>query len=241
MQVLPNVPKLPRYTIPRRNTPYGRVYMFNNQDLYGITSVLSFTKPAKEKAILANWSKKNPGAKDYAANRGTEVHGRIEGFFENSNWEKPKPTIDSPPKNKVKVDEQEIQEFINPKLQDVVSKVTPLLIEGSVYHPLHRYCGTVDCVGLYEGELMIIDWKTSSKYKKPEWITDYFLQVAAYCAAVNRIYGLSINQGKIVIALKNDCQVFDVRKDEMMNYWDDFKVRLDQYKQMLAGKIGDVA
>jgi hypothetical protein len=31
---------------------------------------------------------------------------------------------------------------------------------------------------------VIIDWKTSGKYKKREWIQDYFIQGAAYAHRV---------------------------------------------------------
>ena len=40
--------------------------------------------------------------------------------------------------------------------------------------------GTADCIGEYDGVPSIIDFKTSSKKKKEEWITKYFLQATAY-------------------------------------------------------------
>ena len=44
------------------------------------------------------------------------------------------------------------------------------------------------CVGMYEGEEAIIDFKTPRKLKR-EWIEDYFLQGCAYALAHNEMFG----------------------------------------------------
>ena len=41
------------------------------------------------------------------------------------------------------------------------------------------YAGTTDCVGVWKGKPAIIDFKTTRKPKKREWIDDYFLQGAS--------------------------------------------------------------
>ena len=39
-----------------------------------------------------------------------------------------------------------------------------------------KTAGRVDCVGIFRGKKHIIDFKTSSKPKKEEWIDNYFMQ-----------------------------------------------------------------
>ena len=49
--------------------------------------------------------------------------------------------------------------------------------EVPLYYP-GLYAGTTDCVGVWKGKPAIIDFKTTRKPKKREWIDDYFLQGA---------------------------------------------------------------
>lgn len=104
------------------------------------------------------------------------------------------------------------------------------LVEGTVWHP-HGYAGAVDLVAEVDGELAIVDWKTSSRPKRWEWIEDYRLQVAAYCAAVNRVYSLKIKRGFVVVALKDrEAQVFEESGSELFKSWQGFQERLGRYK-----------
>ena len=61
------------------------------------------------------------------------------------------------------------------------------------------YAGTVDCVGLHNGEPAIIDFKNSKQDKKKEWIEDYFLQLIAYAEAHNEMLGTNIQKGVIMM------------------------------------------
>ena len=53
-------------------------------------------------------------------------------------------------------------------------------LEGSLYSKQLGIAGTVDCIAEYNGELAIIDFKTSAKPKPREWIDHYFVQCMAY-------------------------------------------------------------
>ena len=48
----------------------------------------------------------------------------------------------------------------------------------------HKMClaGTVDLICDWDGELAIVDFKTSEKEKPEEWLEDYFVQLSAYWA-----------------------------------------------------------
>jgi ATP-dependent exoDNAse (exonuclease V) beta subunit len=104
--------------------------------------------------------------------------------------------------------------------------------EVPLYYP-GLYAGTTDCVGVYEGKPAIIDFKTSRKPKKREWIDDYFLQGAAYAEAHNQIYGTDIKT--IVIMMIG----WDAEADNMGNY-QEFVVDTDEYERyarLWAGKV----
>jgi ATP-dependent exoDNAse (exonuclease V) beta subunit len=55
--------------------------------------------------------------------------------------------------------------------------------ETALWSASRRYACRVDMVGLWNGIPSIIDFKTSTKPKREEWITDYYLQTTAYARA----------------------------------------------------------
>ena len=61
------------------------------------------------------------------------------------------------------------------------------------------YAGTADCVGVIDGKVTIIDFKTSKRIKKKEWIDDYFLQGCAYANAHNVMFDTNISQVAILM------------------------------------------
>lgn len=77
------------------------------------------------------------------------------------------------------------------------------LVEGTLWHP-DGFAGTVDCVAQVDGVWSVIDWKTTTRQKPNEAISDERLQVAAYRAALQSLYGLVIPQGFLVFALPDE-------------------------------------
>ena len=61
------------------------------------------------------------------------------------------------------------------------------------------YAGTADCVGVIDGKDTIIDFKTSKRIKKKQWIDDYFLQGCAYANAHNVMFDTNISQVAILM------------------------------------------
>lgn len=75
-------------------------------------------------------------------------------------------------------------------------------MESVLYSDKFRYAGTVDLIARVDGELAVLDWKTSSGYKKEEDIPNYFTQCAAYAYAFWEMTGIAIP--KIVIAMTTE-------------------------------------
>ena len=71
--------------------------------------------------------------------------------------------------------------------------------------------GRVDCIAEYNGELAIIDFKTSTKYKREEWIDDYFAQETAYAIMFQELTGLIPKKLVTIIACETgEPQVFEI-------------------------------
>jgi genome maintenance exonuclease 1 len=159
-----------------------------------VTTVLG-ADPEKKKSLAA-W-RKRVGEEEanriskHATGRGEIVHQSCEDYLNN----KEDHLSDRFDANAMFLD-------LKPKLDAhigyVVAQEVPL-----VSHVL-KLAGRVDLIAEWDGELAIIDFKTSRRPKKEEWIGDYKKQIAAYAAMVYEMTGIAIHKGVIPIAVEGD-------------------------------------
>ena len=100
--------------------------------------------------------------------------------------------------------------------------------EGSLFSHKLKVAGSVDLVASYRNHAAIIDFKTSTKYKRVDWIEDYFMQAAMYSFMLWEM--TKMYHPKLVIAIaveeENDAQIFE----EDVNHWiDKAKDRCKRY------------
>ena len=101
--------------------------------------------------------------------------------------------------------------------------------EVTLYYP-DLYAGTTDLVGIYNGLETLIDYKQSNRPKQREWITDYFLQVGAYCLAHDYLYGTRIKQAIIMVCTPDlYYQEFKVEGIDLRQQKYNFMDRLEKY------------
>lgn len=195
---------------------------FQGQVYPSVTSILSATKPDKDRLALAKWRQKIGTEKAQqitvdASRRGTSLHVAIKNYLQQ------------------KLTDTEIE--ANPfwhSIKPVLDRVEEVhLVESAVYHSLYKYAGCFDCLGVWSGKLCVFDWKTASQPKKTEWITDYCLQVTAYIKAINYLYNVDIDCGMIAIALADQpAQIFYLEADDLADYWQQFIRRLQQWQRL---------
>jgi len=136
-----------------------------------------------------------------AARRGTNVHQMCEDYINNKLEMK-----------KFMPADRETFQSIQPVLDEHLGLVWAQ--EVAMWSDYLGIAGRVDCIAEWDGKLAVIDFKTSRKPKKKEWISSYFMQAAAYCVMFEERTGISIN--KIVIAIAVDGeepQIFEERRD----------------------------
>tara|TARA_R100001443_G_scaffold563_4_gene2295 strand:- start:3840 stop:4577 length:738 start_codon:yes stop_codon:yes gene_type:complete len=183
-------------TIKRVDSENGRVYDINNEKLPSVTTILGATRSAESEAKLTEWrrklgEKKADKVRDDAAARGTIMHRILEGYIKGENH----------------MDMTELGKEAGIMAQNIIDRglFKPLEevwgLEMPLYYP-GLYAGASDVVGIYEGRESIIDFKQSNKFKKREWIDDYFIQCAAYAMAHNYVYHTAIDSGVILISVK---------------------------------------
>ena len=77
--------------------------------------------------------------------------------------------------------------------------------------------GTVDLIAEFDGELSIIDFKTSEREKPEEWLEGYFVQLSAYWAMFAEATGVVPTQLVVFLVAENgDIQI--VKKDNPLHY-----------------------
>src|SRR6056300_914193 len=100
--------------------------------------------------------------------------------------------------------------------------------EAPLYSKHLGVAGRVDCVGQWNGKDSIIDWKTSRKFKKKEWISSYFMQCAAYAIMWEERTGMPIKQLVVCIAGDEGAQVFVEDRD---NWTEELINTINEYKR----------
>lgn len=201
-----------------------------------VTTILDKTKPAEAREALANWKKavgeqRAQQITTEAANRGTRMHAYLEHYVLSADM-KPLPGNPFGHASWYMAAEVVLQ-GLQPNVTEFWGTEIPLYYSG-------LYAGTTDCLGLWKGKPAIMDFKQSNKVKKKEYISDYFLQLAAYAAAHNDTYGTNINTGVILMAVQpklladgsyDKPQYLEfVIEDKEFDYWaDEWMKRVELY------------
>ena len=184
--MITNIYKYPE--IKRVDKEAGRYYVdSNNNPVPSVTTVLSNTSNKKDS--IEQWRKR---VGEEEANRitkkstdiGSMVHEALELFLNGRDWD----NFSEDPNDLIakKITTKFINTGLN-SITEVWGLEIGLILEG-------LYAGTADCVGKINGVPSIIDFKTSRKMKRREWIEDYFLQGCAYANAHNVMFGTEYNK-----------------------------------------------
>lgn len=104
------------------------------------------------------------------------------------------------------------------------------VVEGQMWSDYLRVAGTVDCIAEYNGRLAVIDWKTSAKEKKKEWVDNYFMQAAAYAVMFEEMTSTPIDTLVVIIAHDQsyDPQIFVEKRDEWIHEFIKYRDKFEQ-------------
>ena len=177
-----------------------RYYKIPDEDeLVKMVSITSVTSHFN-KEIFINWRKK-VGNKEAdritkaATSRGTDMHTLTEHYLKNDDL----PTV------------QPISDFLFKIAKTELNKINNIYaLEGPLYSKQLGVAGTVDCIAEYNGELAIIDFKTSKKPKPRDWIEHYFVQCMAYGCMLYEMRDIPVKKLVIIMACENgECKVYE--------------------------------
>lgn len=133
-----------------------------------------------------------------ATRRGTKVHTMCERYILNE---------DNIGKGMMPSDIdmfKQIQPILDSHIDHIIASEIPL------YSHTLKAAGRVDLICQYKGCQTVLDFKTSRKPKKEEWIENYYLQATCYAMMLEEVYQITCPNIAIVIAVENDKpQVFE--------------------------------
>ena len=198
-----------------------RHYDTGQEKLPSVTTILSTTQDPEKAKSLQAWRDRIGEASatrivDEAAARGTAMHKILEKYVGEQGYLDLTQVGLNAHNMAVRVIEQglcNVSEYYG--------------IECTLFYP-GLYAGQTDMVGIHKGQDAIIDFKQTNKPKKPEWITDYKLQLAAYAMAHNYMHKTEITKGVIMMCSKD-------------NYYQEFVVEGNEFKEYQHKWLGKVS
>lgn len=131
-----------------------------------------------------------------AASRGTSIHNMCEKYILGEE-------IDTSMPHNMMIFNQ-IKKILDNKVDTIRAT------ECTLFSHHLQIAGTCDLIADYDGRLSIIDYKTSTRRKRKDWIEGYFLQCALYAYMLWEMTGIGVKDIVIVIGVDDelDAQVF---------------------------------
>ena len=194
-----------------------RFYPIPGADKYypSVTSITSF----KNAAFFAGWRKKIGETEANritarATQRGTAFHSLAEDYF----------------KDDLNTDRYFANNPLSVRMfqsaKTTLDRIDNIhCLETFLYSHYLGLAGRVDCIAEFDGELAVIDFKTSTKEKQEQYIEHYYVQETAYAAMFLERSGIEVKKIVTLIAVEDgSIQVFQ-------------KYNLDDYLQLLKSYI----
>jgi genome maintenance exonuclease 1 len=190
--------------IEQLNEDNVRYYKVEGNNCYpSITSVISFINRKKFADWRARVGNEEANRKcKKGTTRGTSFHLVNEYYINNDDYES-------------------LADYQKPIIQLMFKSQKAILDSriGTIYQQETRMysnklclAGTVDLICDVDGELSIVDFKTSTQAKPEEWLEDYFVQLSAYWAMFSEATGVVPKKLVVWLVAENgDVQIVERR------------------------------
>jgi hypothetical protein len=200
-------PATPLVELESRTLDYGRFYKIDNQWMPSITTVVGHNTKA---SILA-WEERvgyttAEQIRRAAAWRGTKYHTIVEHYLKNE---------------LEKVEKSEgLPKYMFGFARKTLDRISDIhILEAPLYSRRLGVAGRVDCIAHFDGELSIIDFKTTKQLKKEEHLEKFFVQEAAYAYMYYELTGVEVDK-LVTLSVAEDGSTQVVQKYDKIPYID---------------------
>lgn len=215
------------YDLTAKSTKVGRLYQTPSGRFYpSMTTVLGyFTKKSIHEWRAAVGEEEANRVARHACTRGNAIHHTAERYLNNE-------------ENYLKKGEmphviqmwKSMQKVLDERVNNIIMQECPL------YSDELMMAGRVDLIGEFDGELSIIDFKTSSRHKSKEEIEGYYLQECGYSIMFEERTGIRIDKLVTIMVVEgtNDSLIFIEKRN---NWVDLLKEKRDAYFEEMNRKM----
>ena len=189
-----------------------RVYEIGDEKYPSISTICSF----RNRKSIAEWRARVGDAEankisKRATTAGTTVHSMIEDYLNNE--------LDLE-----KYDGKHLAKILFTQAKPMLARINNIHFqEAPLYSHEFAIAGRVDCIAEFDDKLSIIDFKTSSKEKKEEWIEGYLVQETGYAKMYEERSGIKVEQIVTLITCQTgDTQVFVKNPDDYVPLLKDY-------------------
>jgi genome maintenance exonuclease 1 len=155
-----------------------------------------------------------------ASRRGTRFHSLMESYITNQETS------------------TYLTEDVMPDMKQAFHDMVPTLdridnihyVETMLYSEMLGLAGQVDCIAEFDGVPSVIDFKTSNKLKREDWITNYFEQCTCYSLMYEEMTGIKAKQIVVLISVDGEMkpQIFVKQRKE---YVPELANKIKQFRQ----------
>ena len=191
-----------------------------------VTSVISFVKASK----FAEWRQRvgeeeaNRVTKQ-ATTRGTKLHRVFEVYLQNGDYQ----ALDEWQSPLIQLMFKYAKPYIDKRLDRIYQQ------ETNMYSSRLCLAGTVDLICEVDGELSIVDFKTSKQEKPEEWLEDYFVQLSAYWAMFSERTGV-VPRKLVVFLVGENGDVQIVERRNVIDYLKTLRTYVASFLQYRDGR-----
>ena len=154
-----------------------------------------------------------------ATKRGTIFHQNIEDYLR---------------KEKEFIEFQNvIQEGMFRAVQPVLDEIIPISLEAPLFSNELQMAGRVDCVGLFDNKLAIIDFKSSSKPKEDYMAKQWYIQMTAYAIMVEELTGKPIEDLIAIVGVEG-MNTFQIFMSKPRDHIEDLMQLREQYRNLYS-------
>jgi genome maintenance exonuclease 1 len=155
-----------------------------------------------------------------ASRRGTKFHSLMESYISNEKGFLAEPDV--------MPDMQHA--FLN--MKPTVNRIDNVhYLETMLYSETLGLAGQVDCIAEFDGVPSIIDFKTSLKPKKEDWILNYFEQCTCYSLMYEEMTGIQCKQIVVLISVDHEPQPQIFVRDRK-DYMPELANKIKQFKMV---------
>ena len=197
--------------------PYGE------RKYYGVTKVLSETKSEEDKASLQAWRDKVGEEKAEAILQeslsiGNSLDMMIEKYLAG--------TLGDIKQYK---DEPGLKLFY--QMKPVLENIDTIGLQIHMYSDKYKIQGYLDCIGVKNGVLTMIDFKNSRSRKSEKYIRDYFLQASIYCLLIHEMTGIVIKDIMIILGIRDSFST-QIATAKLKDYIVEAKERISKFNEL---------